>query len=159
MSIRHIFVVLLALTLWAPLASRPVSAQGAGDQVAALIAEYPQGGQALTDAIASLIAAQPDLASTVIADASTASPAVVSALSAGLAQGAVLLATTDPGAVQTIRAAVTASGNPSFSAQYGVAYTVALSENPAAQAALLAANPSGGNSFQTAGTTPLVSPN
>jgi hypothetical protein len=129
--------------LLAALLVLPIGAQAAGparpaacpdNPVTGLIAQYPKGGEDLTAAIASVVAAQPCVADDVIAAADTASPAVAAALAAGLAQAAAALATTDPVAARQIRAAVRESGTRAFAAAFAVAYRVAIAASPAALA-------------------------
>jgi hypothetical protein len=58
-------------------------------------------------------------------------------LAAGLAQGAALLAGTNPAASQTISRIVAASGNNPFIAGFSVAYSVALATVPPGRAGIL----------------------
>jgi len=170
MKIGPLVLVVSALPFLAPLAALPAAAQdpavaqqqAAGQrQVAALIARHPKGGKELAAEIATLIESQTSpadmsaMADAIIAAAAGEGPDVVSALAAGLAQGAAVLAQTDPAAAKAIQSIVAASGNNAFTAGFSVAYSVAVAtaSSVPAQAASLPG-------YTTAvWNTTLVSPN
>ncbi|HEX3884317.1 MAG TPA: hypothetical protein VHW66_16795 [Stellaceae bacterium] len=89
------------------------SAQDSGtaqSQIAAIIAQYPDGGQALSDAVAAAVEANPSLAAAVTQLALTATATVQTALGGGLAEAAVFFASSSSpnaqAAQQQIQAAI-----------------------------------------------------
>jgi hypothetical protein len=168
MPIHRLLIVAAALPFFVSLGALPVHAAAGPasadpnkpfacteDPVADLIAQYAKGGDALMGAIARLVATQPCVADYVVAAANAASPDVAAALAAGLAQGAALLATTDPAAARQIRAAVSQSGDRGFATAFSVAYSVALAAGPAA---LASSDGSGLPSYNAQQGNMLVSP-
>jgi hypothetical protein len=149
MKIHLLVLAVSAFPFLAPLAPGPASAQdpsgthqeAAGQrQVAARIARHPKGGKELAAAIATLIESQTSLAAisdvteAIMSAADGAAADVVSALAAGLAQGAAVLATTNPDASKIIDRIVAASGNNPFMAGFSVAYSAALATDPSVRA-------------------------
>ena len=73
-------------------ASSQIAAGGAPVKVAAILAQFPDGGPGLSDAIAAAVEMDPSLAPAVVAAALTATPAQQQAIGAGLAIAATFFA-------------------------------------------------------------------
>src|SRR5215469_18102174 len=90
-------VIAISGPAWPPVPN--AAAQTAGPinpQVAALLAQYPQGGPALRAAVARLVEADPSLAAAVVAAAAHATPEQQSAIGAGLGDASAYFAKLSP---------------------------------------------------------------
>jgi hypothetical protein len=139
--LSRLFVVLCLVCAPGLASAQTASPQ---DQIAAIIAQFPDGGQPLADAIAAAVEANPSLASAVTQAAIAAtSPAVQTALGGGLAEAAVFFANSSSpdakAAQEQIQAAIAAAP----------AATLSAFNAGGGAAALLASLGSGGTTLTT----------
>lgn len=106
--LSRLFVVLCLVGV--PALASAQDADSPQAKIAAIIAQYPDGGQPLADAIAAAVEANPSLAGAVTQAALTANSAVQTALGGGLAEAAVFFANSNSpnaqAAQQQIQAAI-----------------------------------------------------
>ena len=88
---------------------------------AALLAAYPNGGRAMATMAKALILADPSLVGPLMAAAKNATPAQMSAIGAGVAQAATLIAAVNPEMAAQIQLAVTQSGPPGVASAFAAA--------------------------------------
>jgi len=128
------FVALCVLSVPIAVISAPANAQNQQQAtIAAILAQYPDGGQGLADAIAAAVEADPSLAQAAVTAALTANPAQQQAIGTGLAEAATFFAnSSSPGArtaqqqLQAAMASAPASTLTAFNAGGGAAALLSL---------------------------------
>ena len=132
---RKMFLVgyVILFTVAAPFAASAQTDAQAQATIAAILAQFPNGGPGLADAIAQAVEADPSLAQAAVAAAQTANPAQQAAIGSGLAQAAIFFAnagTSEAAAagqqIQTALASAPAGTLTAFNAGGGAAALAAL---------------------------------